>query len=85
MFRPFSRWLQRRADASLKRENERLTNLSARLTEELAIERSKNRIQEQELALLAAVLARDVKRIESETAAAAQRIASAEREPRLTL
>lgn len=85
MFRLTSRWLANRADAILKRENERLTNLAARLTDELAIERSKVKIQEQELGLLAAVLARDVKRVEAETAAATQKIASAEYAPRLPL
>lgn len=79
MRRLFSRWIRRWADANLSRETDRLNNQVAQLKEELAAERSRVRIQERELELLAAVLARDVKRVEAETAAAAKAIADAER------
>lgn len=73
-----TRWLARRADAALQRENERLSNSVIRLTEELSAEKSRTKIQQHELDLLAAVLVRDLRRVEAETAAAARTIANAE-------
>lgn len=74
-----SRWLARRAEGAAKSENERLTNAVARLTEELAAEKSRAKIQQLEIDELAAVVARNIKRVEAETAAAARQIANAER------
>jgi hypothetical protein len=60
LFPRVSALLVRWADSSLKRE-------LAQLSEQLEIERSKNRIKDAELRELAAVIARNIARVESET------------------
>lgn len=76
----YSRWISHRADSELRRENERLAADVARLREELAAAKSTIRIQSHELDELAAVIARNLRRVEAETAAAARGIATIERE-----
>ena len=76
--RLLTRWLARRADATIQRENERLGNAVAPLTDELAAEKSRTKIQQLEIDSLAAVVARYIKRVEAETAAAARQIVDAE-------
>jgi hypothetical protein len=79
MFAAISRWLRRRADDLLRRENERLAAALAESRLELDKLQRINKAQEAELTTLAAVIARNIKRVEAETAAAARQIVNAER------
>jgi Tfp pilus assembly protein FimV len=75
----FTRWLRCRADDVLRRENERLAAVAADLRSELDKAQRTIKVQEAELAELAAVVARNIKRVEAETAAAARQIADSEK------
>lgn len=79
MFAPFNRWLRRWADDGLRRENERLAAVAADLRTDLDKSQRTIAVQAVELDLLAAVCARNSKRVESETAAAARQIADSEK------
>jgi hypothetical protein len=71
----FKRW----GDAALLARAERDKEALASLREELDKERAAGRVKDSEISELAAVIARNIKRVEAETAAAAKAIASAER------
>lgn len=79
MFSALSRWRDRRADDALRRDNERLSTALAELQHEHDKAKRTIRVQEVELQALSAVVARNIKRVEAETAAAARHIVDAEK------
>lgn len=73
-----SRLLRRWADSRLSCELDRLRDENRTAREHIQVLESKLRIAECELKELAAVIARNIKRVEAETAAAAAKIVEAE-------
>lgn len=78
MKRLLKRLAKRWADASLVRANERLSSQNEELESRL-------RLQQLEIDELAAVVARNLKRVEAETATAARRIAECENQQHVAL
>ncbi len=75
----FARLFKSWGDAALLAESERLAAEVALLREDLEKAKAASRVKDCENAELAAVVARNIKRVEAETAAAAKAIANAER------